>query len=57
VCDVLPSAKLFGFERWPPFSSSPTETSTKTCMHQGKGTGEGIVMCKGKGTGKGWSYG
>ncbi len=26
-------------------------------MHQGKGTGEGIVMCKGKGTGKGWSYG
>jgi len=56
VCDVLPSAELFGFERWPPFSSSPTGTSTKTCMHQRKGTGVGIGMCKGKGTGKGRSY-
>ena len=48
VCDVLPSAKLFGFERWRPFSSSPTGTSTKTCMHQRKGTGVGIGMCKGR---------
>ena len=55
VCDDLPSAHLFGFERWPPISSSPTGKSTKTCMHKGKDTGEGIGMCKGKGTGKGRS--